>query len=579
MNILVINLTRFGDLLQSQPVFHELKAQGHSVGLVCLNSFASATDLLNDVDYVLPLHGGKILAKLDVDWHESLVVVYELLNKIQKDFPVDVIINFSATVSSRLLANFLGKGKCEFRGYCLDAYGFGYCADSWATYLLGSTLNRINCSFNIVDMFYKTAQCTNTNVINLLRQPTIGVLEEIKQKIHIEFKAKYQLHNLASDNINAKADDKFHNGILTNDTIAKFSALYTNNVFKIDGCNGFISFQLGASDARRQWPTEYFVQLGNRLWSEFKICPILLGTNSEKNLGQEYAKQAKHNFIDCIGKTNIPELAALVSLSRLLVTNDTGTMHLAAGLGIPILAFFLATAQVWDTAPYAENACCLEPALDCHPCSFKHKCHNAYACTKSIDAETATAIVLHYLKTNKWEYSANGNNDNAHVRIWSTFKDEYGFVDLKCLSQHEFEDRTLWIRIQRHFVKYMLDAINGSVERSIEVPWPDKKLVERISPSLHEEIYKILCAVEGLLFLLMQHIKLAKQKPELKSGRKIITTYNNIKVIFSQIPHFASLEYFWTVTLNEHAEDIDSIFENTVLIKKVFSSWRLFWEK
>ena len=58
-----------------------------------------------------------------------------------------------------------------------------------------------------------------------------------------------------------------------------------------------------------------------------------------------------------IAPLNLPAvLAAVLRQSRLIVTNDTGTMHLAAGLGVPVLALFLATAQPWDTGPYREGS-------------------------------------------------------------------------------------------------------------------------------------------------------------------------------------------------------------------------------
>jgi ADP-heptose:LPS heptosyltransferase len=65
MRTLVINLTRFGDLLQTQPVLSGFKAAGHEVGLVCLENFMPASTLLKDVDRAYGLPGAKFLAALD----------------------------------------------------------------------------------------------------------------------------------------------------------------------------------------------------------------------------------------------------------------------------------------------------------------------------------------------------------------------------------------------------------------------------------------------------------------------------------------------------------------------------------
>lgn len=68
MRVLIINLTRFGDLLQTQPLIHELHEQGHSVGLVCLENFLGAAEFLTEVDWLVPLPGSRLLRSLDGDW-------------------------------------------------------------------------------------------------------------------------------------------------------------------------------------------------------------------------------------------------------------------------------------------------------------------------------------------------------------------------------------------------------------------------------------------------------------------------------------------------------------------------------
>ena len=68
MNVLIINLTRFGDLIQTQPVISGFKSLGHRVGLVCLDNFASAALLLDGVDHLFPFPGAGLLAGLDADW-------------------------------------------------------------------------------------------------------------------------------------------------------------------------------------------------------------------------------------------------------------------------------------------------------------------------------------------------------------------------------------------------------------------------------------------------------------------------------------------------------------------------------
>ena len=63
-DVLLLNLTRFGDLLQSQPLIQDLHDSGHRVGLVYLDNFAAALPLLRHVDAAWPLPGAKLMACL-----------------------------------------------------------------------------------------------------------------------------------------------------------------------------------------------------------------------------------------------------------------------------------------------------------------------------------------------------------------------------------------------------------------------------------------------------------------------------------------------------------------------------------
>jgi hypothetical protein len=113
-----------------------------------------------------------------------------------------------------------------------------------------------------------------------------------------------------------------------------------------------------------------FVRAGRVLWSEDGRMPVLLGTASEGHLAREFLEEADYPCVDLTGQTDLQTLAAVLTRMDLLLTNDTGTMHLAAGLGVPVAAVFLATAQPFDTGPYLEGSLSLEPDLPCHPCSF-----------------------------------------------------------------------------------------------------------------------------------------------------------------------------------------------------------------
>lgn len=81
---LIINLTRFGDLLQCQPLIHDLHGCGHSVGLVCLDNFAAALPLLRHLDAAWPLPGAKLMADLDNCWQSAAARLLTFARRIRE---------------------------------------------------------------------------------------------------------------------------------------------------------------------------------------------------------------------------------------------------------------------------------------------------------------------------------------------------------------------------------------------------------------------------------------------------------------------------------------------------------------
>lgn len=152
MHTQVINLTRFGDLLQTQPVFSGLKARGGKASLVCLDSFQGATVLLRDVDQVRALPGARLLARLDQGWPRALA---ELSSWLGGEAPGDRILNLTPTLSARLLGRALGGGEVE--GFGLDEHGFGQHSTPWAVFLQAASTYRGCSPFNLVDLFQRVA--------------------------------------------------------------------------------------------------------------------------------------------------------------------------------------------------------------------------------------------------------------------------------------------------------------------------------------------------------------------------------------------------------------------------------------
>jgi len=85
--------------------------------------------------------------------------------------------------------------------------------------------------------------------------------------------------------------------------------------------------------------------------------------------------------LNLAGRTNLKELAYLYTRCRLLVTTDTGPMHMASAMGCPVVALFGPTAP-WRTGPYGKGHKVIRADVECSPC-FKKRCDHM-KCMKEI---------------------------------------------------------------------------------------------------------------------------------------------------------------------------------------------------
>lgn len=131
----------------------------------------------------------------------------------------------------------------------------------------------------------------------------------------------------------------------------------------------------GASygDAKLWWP-DRFSAVATRIAAEFGAQVIILGSSSDSGTASRIALNAKADVIDLTGKTTLLEAMGFLRHSRVLLTNDSGLMHVAAALGVPLVAIFGSTDPV-RTGPFGDPGITtvLEATVECHPC-FQRVC-------------------------------------------------------------------------------------------------------------------------------------------------------------------------------------------------------------
>jgi len=115
-----------------------------------------------------------------------------------------------------------------------------------------------------------------------------------------------------------------------------------------------IGFQLGASILARAWPVENFAKLAKILSKELNCYFVLLGSREEKFLADRFKKlYPKNNVFDLVGKTKIEELPYVIKELDLLITPDTGALHLAVCLKVKTVSLF-ALSKPEDTGPIQD---------------------------------------------------------------------------------------------------------------------------------------------------------------------------------------------------------------------------------
>ncbi len=120
----------------------------------------------------------------------------------------------------------------------------------------------------------------------------------------------------------------------------------------------------------KRWMSERYAKLTARLIREAGAKVVLIGGQGDRELCRSIAAAAGVPVLDWSGETTLEELIDLVPRLSLLVTNDSGPMHIAAANGVPTLAIFGPTTRELGFFPYGKGHRVLQAELDCRPCGL-----------------------------------------------------------------------------------------------------------------------------------------------------------------------------------------------------------------
>ena len=146
----------------------------------------------------------------------------------------------------------------------------------------------------------------------------------------------------------------------------------------------------------KRWLPERFAEVASTIAAESKAKWILFGTKNDHAVGETVATALGDNCTNRIGQTTMEELISGLRTCHALLTNDTGTMHLASLLGVPVVAVFGSTEPAF-TGPLGNSHVIVRHHVECSPC-FLRECPIDFRCMKEITTKQVVDAMMSILR-------------------------------------------------------------------------------------------------------------------------------------------------------------------------------------
>ncbi len=339
--ILIIHLSRLGDTIQSLPAVKLLKEEDPE-GTITYLGIEDFCVLLKGNPWIdrlvtVPWWGiREIMGEKGENHTDALDRFFQMIPELGERY--DLLINLTHDWSSSYLSERIDAE--EKRGRLFSANNEIVVSGDWGKYLFAVAKNRKDNLLNLVDLYVGMVGVQNRPVVNFL--PADPQQDMIRTS---------RLQKLG-----------------------------------IDADRLTVGLQPGANMAARRWPIEYFVRLGGALIDDLDAQIVLFGSPGERGLAEEFQQISPFPFVDLVGKTTLPQLASFFRGIDLLVSNDTGPMHIASAVGTKVVGIFMSTAFFSITGPYGPGHVVVQSAYPCSPCLDSTVCCNPL-CREGITPE------------------------------------------------------------------------------------------------------------------------------------------------------------------------------------------------
>jgi heptosyltransferase-2 len=147
--------------------------------------------------------------------------------------------------------------------------------------------------------------------------------------------------------------------------------------------------------AKRWLPSRYAL-IADRLIGALHADVLIFGSSAERPLAEEIARGMKHTPLILAGDTSLRQLIALLAQCRVVITNDSGPMHLAAALGLPVVAVFGSTDDR-ATGPLGPRTRVVKRQVECAPCGLR-ECPVDFRCMTGVTVDDVYVAALGVVK-------------------------------------------------------------------------------------------------------------------------------------------------------------------------------------
>ncbi len=438
-----------GDLIQSTPLISSLRKRypEAKITLLVSSDFAEFAKRANHIDEIIVFNLRQFNQKGEKGELKSWVEVYRYLEDFLKtlsDRGFDKVYNLSHSKLSALMIHYLKIP--EVVGFHCNRSGDRKTDHSWLQYFGIEPFNRLYNPFNLADIYMLS-----------------GDGEPGSEELSI-----------------AHGPD---------DALAAVEILGDINH---DREELIIGIQAGSSLEGRRWSVEAFSTLGDLICSRLNARIVLLGVASESEIASKIVEGMEHKdkVLDLTGKTSITQLIGVLKRCNYLVTNDTGTMHIAAALKVPIIGLFFAHAHPHETGPFGEGHIMFQARIHCAPCSYGVSC-NDIVCVQKVPPQDVFAYIENHVQKGNWKLD-NVQVMSNEMNVFESVFDYDGLINFKPLLKNVPTNMEIYSRFYRQL---WLDSLIKKF-RSDEV---NRDSLKKLSDSIREDFQ-----VDGLRDVILE---------------------------------------------------------------------------